>query len=85
MALLQDADRLSLWQLFMALLSRDRDTITISKADLRAAVNAADAWVNANKVSYNAALPLPARTSLTDAQKANLLILVVLRRYERNV
>jgi hypothetical protein len=61
--------------------SSDGATIGITKADLRAAINAADDWANTNTTSYNTALPLPARTSLTTAQKALLLNFVITRRY----
>jgi hypothetical protein len=35
--------------------------LPVSKADLRAAVNAADDWASASAAGYNAALPAPAR------------------------
>mgnify|MGYP001558757714 CR=1 FL=1 len=54
----------------------------ILKTDLQAAVDAADNWVEANAGAYNAALPLPARTSLTARQKAAILTAVIRRRYE---
>lgn len=81
MALLIDADRVAVWVEIMTILSRDRDECGLSKPDLRAAVDAADAWADANKASYNSALPLAARTTLTPAQKALLLAYVILRRY----
>ncbi len=52
----------------------------ITKADLRAAVDAVDAWCDANQASFNAAIPLPARTALSAAQKAWLLAYVVRKR-----
>lgn len=51
------------------------------KADIQAAVDAADGWVSANSASYNTALPLTARTALTAKQKAKLLMLVIAKRY----
>jgi hypothetical protein len=54
----------------------------LTKAELRAAVNAADAWADANAASFNAALPQPARSALTARQKARLLAVVLRRRYE---
>lgn len=53
----------------------------LTKADLRAAVNALDAYLDANAAAINAAIPQPARGALTSAQKARLLSLVVLKRY----
>lgn len=83
MATLIEQDRADVWTQIMRLLSADRDSTGLSKADLRAAIDAADAWAEANKAEYNAALPLPARTTLTAAQKARLLALVILKRYEK--
>lgn len=51
------------------------------KADLRAAIDAVDDWINANSASYNSALPVTARTNMTPTQKALLLMFVVSRRY----
>lgn len=51
------------------------------KANWRAAVNAADQWVSDNAASFNSALPAAARTNMTAAQKALLLMLVVAKRY----
>ena len=42
---------------------------SMSKAELLAAVNATDTWIEDNQGSFNAALPLPARIELTTAQK----------------
>ena len=60
-------------------------TIGVTKADLRAAIDAIDSWVDGNAASLNSAIPLPARTSLSAPQKAKLLAMVVLRRFEGNV
>lgn len=83
MAALIEADRRELWAQLMNALSSDREPCAVTKQDLRAAIDAADDWVEANKASYNAALPQPARSTLTPAQKARLLALVILKRYER--
>ena len=83
MAALADLDLATLHAELIADCSRDRESVAIAKADLRAAVDAADAWADANKASYNSALPLAARTNLTAAQKARLLAIVILRRYEK--
>lgn len=80
MAVLSDNDRIDSWAEFMRL---NTEGIGISKADLRAAVNAADDWANSNAASFNSALPQPARGSLSSAQKARLLSLVVRKRYEK--
>ncbi len=54
----------------------------ITKADLRAAIDAADDWADANASSYNLALPVAARNALTAKQKARLLVFVVSKRLE---
>lgn len=54
----------------------------ITKADLRAAVNAMDDWAEGNAATLNLAIPLPARTALTAKQKAWLFYFVVRRRFE---
>jgi hypothetical protein len=82
MAVLPDQDRFECWQRSMELMSEIREGCTISKQDLRAAVNAIDTWVNDNAATMNAAIPQPARSALTQKQKARLFTLVVHRRYE---
>ena len=83
MAALSPADRIALLALYEADSSRLRDQFgALTKADLQAAINAADDWADANKASYNAALPLTARTTLTVAQKAAILVYVLRRRFE---
>ena len=81
MALLNDADRQICYGLTIEEIMRLRQDVDITTAELRAAVNDADQWVDDNASSFNAALPLPARTSLTQQQKAFLLVKVVERRY----
>ena len=83
MAVLSDTERAALHAELMSACSRDRDEVPISKAELRAAIDAADAWAEANKTSYNTALPAAAKANLTPAEKARLLAYVLLRRYER--
>lgn len=57
----------------------------LTKAELRAAIDAADQWASDNAASYNTALPQPARSVLTAAQKANILAFVVRARYVNGV
>jgi hypothetical protein len=47
------------------------------KADLRAAVNAMDAWMDGNAAAINQAIPQPARSAMTARQKSLLLTAVV--------
>ena len=58
------------------------ETISVTKADMKAALDAIDNWVDANAVSFNTAIPLPARTNLTAAQKTRLLLWVIRKRFE---
>lgn len=84
MTVLSEQDRIAAWTEFM----RDANTGTfgaLSKADLRAAVNALDAFLDTNAATINAAIPQPARGALTTRQKALLLMYVVARRYHVEV
>lgn len=83
MAVLSDPDRAALTSVMQADGSAERTVFAgLTKADLRAAVNAADSWADTNASAYNAALPVAARTNLTAKQKARLLMYVVRRRWE---
>ena len=81
MAVLADGARLEVWAELMRKWSADGQAVGVTKADLRAAVNAIDDWLNTNAAALNSALPQPARGALTTAQKAILLTYVVQRRY----
>ena len=74
--------RHDLWAELMRELSRQRASISLTKPELRAAVDAVDAWVEANAASYNSAIPQPARGALSAQQKAQLLMYVVTKRFE---
>jgi hypothetical protein len=52
----------------------------ITKSDLSAAVVATDAWIDANQVSFNNALPQPFKGNATLAQKTLLFCAVALMR-----
>lgn len=81
MAILPEADRVAVWAEANRALSDAHESCSIVKADLRAAIDAADQWVSDNAAPFNNALPVAARTGLTTAQKARLLMLVVARRF----
>ena len=59
---------------------RNTDPCAFTKADLRAALDATDAWVDSNAASFNSALPQPFRGQATTAQKTLLLCFVAMRR-----
>jgi len=80
MPALPEVEREEIWR-WIALPNREGEVDSLNRADLRAAINAADDWVVANSAAYNTALPQPARGVLTAPQKALLLSYVVRRRY----
>jgi hypothetical protein len=82
MAVLLDTIRTEISNLFQTAVSARLEPVTgLDRDDLKAAVDAADQWVEDNKVAYNNALPLAARTNLTASQKSQILTYVVERRY----
>ena len=82
MAALTTFQRQGIWAEFMRQASADRQDLGINKSDMQAAVDAADQWVEDNAGSYNSALPVAARTALTQAQKTRLLFFVASKRFE---
>lgn len=82
MTLLIEEDRRELWAKFMKEASAIWEKLDLSKSDLRAAVDATDQWIEDNQASFNQALPLPARTALTQKQKVRLFMEVAKRKYE---
>ena len=81
MAVLPDNKRIQAWTELMQELSADGQEIAITKAELRAAVDALDTFLENNAATVNAAIPQPARSGLTTAQKARILAAVVMYRY----
>lgn len=80
MPILSEVEREEIWKEMVAK-NREGEVDSLTRADLRAAVDATDDWIVANQASFNAALPLPARTVLTAQQKALLFSYVVRRRW----
>ena len=79
-----EADRKAVWTEFMQVVSRRAEAFgALTKADLRAAVNALDDYLVTNASAINQAIPQPARGALTAAQKAELLSAVALKRYAK--
>lgn len=78
MAVLTDGDRFDTWQQMM---QENTEEFSLGKADLRAVFDAADVWVQDNKASYNAALPLPGRAALSSSQKADVLARILQKRF----
>ena len=78
MALLSEPIRVQVWEKFMR---ENAESVSITRQDLRLAVNAVDDWLEANAVAANAAIPQPARAALSASQKAAILMYVTARRY----
>lgn len=81
MAALLDADRFTVQQDFCTDLSRARSIFTLTRPELRAAINAIDDWIVANQASFNLAIPQPARGVLTADQKTELFMRVMTKRF----
>lgn len=81
MAVLSTGERAAGTAGFSEECSRDRVPVELTKANLRAAYDAADTWADTNAASFNTALPPAARNALTAPQKARLLEHVVRRRF----
>ena len=80
MAQLDSADRARIWRGLQRYWSNLREVCGVNKADLLAAVDATDVWIDDNAGSFNSALPVAARTSLTATQKTLLFCCVALMR-----
>jgi len=80
MAVLSAGDR----AIVEGLVNRDASVIAgigITKADLRAALDAIDDWIESNSTAFNTAIPQPARGALTSRQKAAALMYVAQKRF----
>lgn len=82
MAVLSDPDRVLCWLEYM------RDTANINngasgltKAQIRAAIDATDQWNEDNAASFNSALPAAYRNAATAKQKAIMQAIVSLKRH----
>ena len=80
MAELPSEDRARIWRGLQRHWSNDREPVGVSKDELRAAIDAADTWINDNQAGFNASLPTAARDNLTQAQKTLLFCAVALAR-----
>lgn len=80
MAELSSEDRLRVARGLMRYWSSLWEQMGLSKAQLVAAVNATDTWINDNQASYNSALPAAAQAGLTAAQKTLLFCVVAAMR-----
>ncbi len=78
MAVLSEQERFDTWRQYM---KDNLDPFTLTKTELRAGIDAADVWVQDNKVSFNNALPAAAKAELSALQKSQLLTYVAAKRF----
>ena len=83
MAVLSDNDRAEAWAELMRLGGSFGASGSLTKADLRAAINGIDQYISDNAAAINSAIPQPARGVLNAAQKNYLVELVARKRRER--
>jgi len=79
-ATLSDLDRKRITVGLMRYWSSIWEVVGVSSTDLRAAIDATDGWIDDNQISFNNALPNPAKSNLTLAQKTLLFCSVALAR-----
>lgn len=84
MAVMSPAQRREAWAELMSDWSRSRKAIPLPKDALLEGVNAIDQWISDMAGSFNSALPLTVRTALTAAQKTELFIFVLRRRFHND-
>lgn len=77
MAVLSDTDR---WRVCAQLMRSAIGPLSVTKADLRAAVDATDSWIDSNQASFNTALPAAFKNSASLTQKTLLFCYVAMRR-----
>ncbi len=79
MAPLDETARFRVWA--QAMREAELGTLAgLTKADLRAAVDALDTWIEDNQAAINLAIPQPARGALTLVQKTLIFCWVAMRR-----
>ena len=81
MAVMNAAGRLDAYRDMLGEIRKADTPCNVTKAQLQAAVDAIDDWLDANAVAMNSALPVAARNGLSTTQKAMLLMAVIARRY----
>lgn len=90
MAVMNTTQRAEVWKEAMETFSNQAlvgnpQSIGITKTDLRAAVDAIDAWIDSNAISFNTSIPQPARSALTTKQKVWLFMLVLTKRFNIDI
>ena len=85
MAVLTETDRQEIWAEFQNESSNIWELLGLSKAELRAAVDTTDQWIEDNQASFNNALPAAAKAALTQKQKVRLFMEVAQKRFNVEV
>ena len=81
MATLTEEERKKIWRGLMRYWSSDWTLMSgFNKSELMDAVDATDDWIDSNQVSFNTALPEPAKSNLSQAQKTLMFCAVALAR-----
>lgn len=80
MAVLSAADRLAVRKMITDFICDNRESVAVTKAQLQAAINGLDDYVDTNATAINQAIPNGARTNLTTKQKAFCLGYVCMKR-----
>ena len=78
MAVLDATNRFRVWA--HAMRNWTGSLTGVTKADLRAAVDATDDWIETNQAAFNTALPVAFRTNAILAQKTLVFCYVAMRR-----
>jgi hypothetical protein len=84
MAVLTAGQRSEIGAALMRWWSLLKEGCPFTKPELSAAVDAADAWVDANANAYNTALPVAFRNGASALQKTLVLCYVAIRRAKRD-
>ena len=83
MAVLSDNDRANIAAKFQRIFSNvNGGAGVLTKADIRAWVNAVDDWRDANASAHNSAIPQPARSAASTKQKVSMLKEIIDQAYE---
>lgn len=83
MAQLSPAERRQIATRFMSEASGNNEsTGTVSKADIFAAIDAADAWIDTNFTAFRQALPATVRQGLTRKQIRKMFLLTAVARLD---
>lgn len=80
MAALSEADRQDVTNRLQRLAQWLAHACGITKAELKAAVDATDTWIDSNQTSFNNALPAAAKNNLNLTQKTILFCYVAMKR-----